>query len=98
MNSELLSTSNIVENPGRCVENDERPAEASIPRWRHDSAIALLAPRVNLSATIYAAKQMFGEPTRPLFCIVAFMSSELDQERAFVTSATSCRITSHCLQ
>ena len=40
-----------------------------------------------------AAKRTFGEPTMPLFCIAAFMASEPNQERAFATSATSCRTT-----
>jgi hypothetical protein len=34
-----------------------------------------------------------GKPMTPPFCIATFNSSETNQERAFVTSATSCRTT-----
>ncbi len=36
---------------------------------------------------------MLGEPSTPLFSIVVFISFELNQVRAFDTSATSARIT-----
>ncbi len=48
---------------------------------------------VAATAQAAAAKRTFGEPTTPLFCNVAFISSEPNQVRACATSATSCRIT-----
>jgi hypothetical protein len=36
---------------------------------------------------------MVGEPSTPLCCIAAFISSEPNQVRAFVTSAISWRMT-----
>lgn len=42
---------------------------------------------------VWTMKRIVGGPTTPALCIVDLGSSELDQDRAFPTSATSARMT-----